>query len=489
MKKAKEVLSCILILIFILSFSSSVGAQKTLEFKPGFFKKLADVTNEKPEIKVPNYQLLELDNGMKFYLAQDKSLPIFEIRGYINGGKSYENKKNAGISSLMTDFMLSATENYNEKELSFFKELNALSLNIGAGLDRISISGNSLKTENSELISLLAEVLRRPKFEGFHFNRIIKESKQLYKQQFYNDSALLDMYFFKNLYGEHPYAYNYDYNLILNTLDQVTPSKLKSFYQKSIKPAETVIIISGDFKMEKIKRELQNNFSDWKNDKEKLKKEYVEAQQKLHQKIIIVNKADATQAKMRMGYNFYSNNFAKKIPFMMGNKIFGGGSFNSRLMENLRKDNGYVYGINAQSKYNDYGGAYFINLSLNPEKTLAGMRAVKDEMVKIKTVKEAFEQKELFENVNIYNAMFPQAYRHQIDVLDEIIYQKEFHHKSVNYLNNIIKQYNGLEVEEVQQIFANNLYPEIMFTVIVGPKEKILPQFEKAGLKVEVIDN
>lgn len=486
MKKINKIIIYSLIIILSLSLSISAGTQ---DFSPEFFRELADVINEKPEIKVPDYQLLELDNGMKFYLAQDKSLPIFEIRGYIDGGKINESRDNAGITSLMTEIMLLATDNYTESELSLFKEVNALSLNLGTASDRISISGNSLKTESSELISLLAEVLRRPEFEGNHFERTVKEYQQLYRQQFYNDSALLNMHFFKNLYGEHPYGYNHNYNLILDFLSQVDSKEVNDFYQKIINPEDIVIAISGDFESEKIEKELQNSFSNWENSEENLNKSYVNVNPELHQKIIVVNKADATQANMRMGYNFYSSKYPKRIPFMMGNRIFGSGLFKSRLMESLRSDKGYVYGINAQTNYNDYGGAYFINLSLDPEKSLAGMKAVEEEMRKIKNGEKPLKEEELFENINLYNAVFPKSYQHQIDVLDEIVYQKEFYNKSDDYLNNFIKQYNGLEVAAVQRIFAEDLYPQILFTVIVGPKEKILPQFEEAGLEVEVIDN
>jgi len=151
-KKTNRIISLALIIIFLLTFSAAAQNQK---FSPEYFRDLADIVNKKPEIEIPDYELFELENGMKFYLAQDKSLPIFELKGYIDAGKINENKNNAGITSLMTELMLLASENYSEQELSLFKEINALSLNLGAGFDRISISGNSLKTESSELISLL----------------------------------------------------------------------------------------------------------------------------------------------------------------------------------------------------------------------------------------------------------------------------------------------------------------------------------------------
>lgn len=487
MKKINQII--IYTLVIILSSTITILASPQ-NFSPQFFEELAKTVNKKPKIEIPAYETLELANGMKFYLAQDKSLPIIEVRGYINGGKINEKRSQAGITSLMTEIMLLETQNYSENELSFFKEANALSLNLAAGFDRISITANALSSEKNELISLLAEVLAEPKFRGNHFTRTVQEYQQLYKQRFHNDSALLNMYFYKNLYGEHPYAYNYNYNLILDFLSRVQPAELADFYDQIVQPQSTIIIINGDFNLKEMKKELKTEFANWKNKNKAYKrtKKMVNVNPEIQNKIILVNKEDATQAKMKIGYNFYTANYAKKIPFMMGNKIFGSGSFNSRLMENLRSDKGYVYGINAQTRYNDYGGAYSINLSLNPDKTLLGMEAVKNELEKIKEGQAPFTKRELFENVNLYNATFPKAYKEQIAILDQLVYQKEFYNKSDNYLNNYIDQYNGLKVEEVQQIFADNLYPEIIFTVIVGPKADILPQFEDADLEVEVIE-
>lgn len=309
---------------------------------------------------------------MTFYLSRDKKLPLVEVRGYIEGGKVNESRKNAGITELMTELMLLKTENLSEKELADFKEINALDLNFTSNLDRISFSADSLKNNSGELFQLLAEVLRRPDFEGQQFKRTVNKFKQIYRQQFYNDSALLNMYFFKNLYAGHPYAYQSDYNLKLDFLQTAVPLDLKDFYQKTVRPEDIVIVVSGDLDPLKLKKKLQQKFADWENQPKPAEPAYVSVEQKIHNKVIIVNKEDATQANMRMGYNFYRSNYAKEIPFLMGNRIFGSGSFNSRLMENLRSDKGYVYGIYSQSSYHDYGGAYYINLGLKPEKAEVG---------------------------------------------------------------------------------------------------------------------
>jgi zinc protease len=482
-KRKFVIVSIIIILIFSLSFSAV-----TAEYNTELFSELAESINEIPYIDNPDYSKLELDNGMIIYLSEDTELPLIELRAYIEGGISQEKKEQSGVSSLMVELMNLGTKNYNEKELIRYKELNALSISIDSDFDNYRISANSLSTEKEELIGLIAEILMNPEFNRDYFARTVNENTQFYKQQFYRDDGLLDMYFFKNIYGEHPYGYQYNYDLVLDFLNNVKPNDLEKFYQDNINPKQLVMSLSGDFKIEEMKKILEENFSDWKNNNADLKSNYIDVNQQNHGKIILVNKDDATQAKIRIGYNFYTYNFPKRTAFLMGNRIFGNNSFNSRLMENLRSEKGYVYNINSQTEYHKYGGVYYINLSVDPEKTYESIKAVKEEMNLVKSAKEPFTEEELFENVNLYNAIFPKAYKEDIAILDKIAYEVEIRGNSDQYINRFIKQYNGLEAEEVQNIFTDDLYPEIIMSVIVGPGEKIADVLEENNVDYEMIN-
>lgn len=477
----------VLIFLLILIFAFSMGLSAA-EFSSELFDELADAVNEEPTIEVPDYSVLELDNGMIIYLAEDHELPIVEMSAYLRGGINKEHKKESGISSLMTELMNLGSENYSETEMGKFKEINGLSFSFSSDFDKYRISGNSLSTEKEELISLTAEILKNPNFERDYFSRTVNENIQYYKQQFYEDDSLLDMYFYKNLYGDHPYGYQFNYNLAVDFLNDVKPEDLYTFYRKNINPSEMIMALSGDFETDSMKELIKTNFSDWKNKEISDKGSYVNVNPKNHGRIILVNKSDATQAKIRMGYNFYTYNYPKKVPFLMGNMIFGSGGFNSRLMENLRTEKGYVYGTNSRTEYHKYGGSYYINLSVEPEKSLKAVQAVEEEMNLIKSGKNPIKEKELFENVNLYNAVFPKAYKEQIEVLDKLMYEIEFRSNTEQYINKLIEEYNGLTAEEVQNVFSEELYPEIVLTVIVGPKDRILPIFREKNIEVEVIE-
>ena len=112
-------------------------------------------------------------------------------------------------------------------------------------------------------------------------------------------------------------------------------------------------------------------FGDWESKGGELKEIEVTVDEANYNRIILVNKDDATHAKMMLGYNFYASGFEEEIPSLMANQIFGSGDFSSRLMDRLRSEWGYVYGIYAGVSHNRQGGLYYISTDVAPEKSFA----------------------------------------------------------------------------------------------------------------------
>ncbi len=483
MKKIRIILLIIVLQLFLVN---TVLAE--VEFSQELFLELAESINEVPHIQTPDYDRIELDNGMVVYLAEDKELPIVEVSGFIKGGISQESKELAGISSVMTRLMNTGTENYSELELARYKELNGLSFNLSSSYDRFNFSANSLSIDKDKLIGLMAEILRNPQFEADYYQRIIQEYYQVLLQQYYYDTSLVDIYFNTNLYGEHPYGYSNNLELIIAALQGITPEKLERFYQKTIHPANLVMAISGDFDITEMEKLIRKQFGGWNSSGTQLAEKVVVATENNYNQIILVNKPDATHARMKMGYNFYNNHFEHRVPFLMANRVFGSGDFSSRLMDNLRNQLGYVYGIYSAVNYYQLGGLYYITTDVAPDKAYETMEAIKEEMLVIKEGHQPISKEELFRNVNLYNALFPKSYKKQINILAELMYDIEVVGKGEDAINDFIQEYNSLSAEQVQAVFADYTYPERFLTVIVGRKEDILPAFQKQGLEVEVVE-
>ncbi|MFW6381496.1 MAG: M16 family metallopeptidase [Bacillota bacterium] len=481
MKKLTSLLVITLICIFALS-----GQVAAVDFSQELYEELSQNKNEIPYIEIPDLQKLELDNGLTVYLMKNKRLPVVEVTGYIKGGISQETEEKAGISQFMTSMMNTGTSNYSEQEFARFKELHGLSLNLDVSRDYLSISGNALITDQAELIELLAEVLREPNFDAEYYSRIQQELYRGLAQARTRQNSLLDMHFYRRVYGDHPYSHPDNLDLRMKVLQGLTPGDLEQYYQETIGPEHTVLGFAGDFDPAKMAEVIKKELGSWEAQGNELRQPELETEPRETDRVILVDKKDATQAQIKMGYRFKGADFEDRTAFMMGNMVFGGDYF-SRLMENLRSQKGYVYGIYARESYNLLGGSYYIKTEVEPEKSPEAVKAIKQEMQAIKQGTEPITEEELSKNINLYNGLFPENYQTRIRVLDRVIYHCELLDRSQDYINQFIQEYNQLEPAEVQRVFADNAYPGELTTVIVGNKDDVLPAFKEKGIEVEVI--
>lgn len=512
----------LLVVLFQVVYSEATFAE--IEYSQELFESLAVNKNKVPHIEVPDYKRIELENGLIVYLVEDHQLPIIEIKGYINGGRRQETKELAGISSFMVEMMNTGTKHFNEKEMANYKDINGIDFAFGVSNDYLSFAGSALSTDTNELISLMAEMLEEPKFNANHFTRVKQELYRGLVQAKTQESSLLDMYFYKNIYKNHPYSFDDDIDLNIAALSNITPERLENFYDKNISPANTIFAIVGDLDTKQMEQMLYDYFNQWgmvEEDKEqdstenkqlkdkeaevksqeeakekskyqdievKIKKPIVEIDRENYGKVILVNKPDATQAKIKMGYNFFDNSFKDRIAFTMANIVYGGGDFESRLMNKLRTEKGFVYGIAANDQYNQLGGAYYISTEVKPENAYQAIEGIKEEMSLIKNGEKKIKENELFKIINLYNAFFPKSYKTKLSVINRVIRDVELQGRDIDYINKVIEEYNQLSASKAQKVFAEYSYPQRFLTVIVGRKEEILPQFEEQGIDVEVVE-
>lgn len=484
MFKRKFAILISLILISII-FIPSVKAEE--ELNEDLFYELIKTENEKPEIEVPDYEKIELDNGLTAYLVKDSEYPVVEVKGFIKGGRRQEKQDIAGISDIMMEMMSTGTKNLGEEEYAREKEVNGIDISFGVNNDSFDFEGSALSSETDKLLSLLADSLQNPDFSGSYLERILQEQKQYLAQATVQVDSLLNSNFFKNIYENHPYSFANNIELKSSKLNSFNANKIRNFYNNSIGPDKMVIAVVGDINIEESQKILEDNFADWSKQDIEIRENEIEEMAYDENKIVIVDKEDADQAHMKIGHNFPGYDFEKDTEFLMGNRIFGQGGFSSRLMENIRSEKGYVYSIYSDTSYNKDGGVYYINTKVDHKKAPEVLKAVKDEMEEIKTGNKEITEEELNENINLYNGLLPSSYKHSIDVINDYIYKTELLGVEDAHLNSFIEEYNSLNSEEVQKVMEEKLKPDKLLTVVVGNSQVLKPVFKENGYEVKVV--
>lgn len=463
-----------------------------IEYSREMYRKLAQTTNTIPQIKIPNYQKLVLRNGLVVYLVEDHEAPIVMTKGFVRWGRERETAENAGISDLMIHLMNTGTQKFSESEKGIYIERHALSFTVYSGEQNFSFNGNALTSEQDALLEMGAEMLCRPNFQAGYFNRIKNEQEKGLKQLETTEDGLIVKYFYQNILPGHPYAWDRDYTLRLANLAKLTPDSVMQYYQQSFMPNQTILMVYGDFNTVQMRKKVKKHFGKWAKGKTKTPPVMAVENPESFGRVVLVDKPDAAQAKIMMGYSFYNAEFYERDPegeaaFEIGNRILGGGDLGSFLMERLRSEKGFVYDVSSGYACNPLGGQYYIRTSVKPEQAYETVGAIKKVLEDVKAGQKTITDTEIFQIINQRNAFFPENFRNKDDVIQNLIYNVELRKRNTDYLNQYIQRYNRVTAAKAQAALARDLFPEKLCTVVVGKKENILPGFQQAGIAMTVV--
>ena len=83
-----------------------------------------------------------------------------------------------------------------------------------------------------------------------------------------------------------------------------------------------------------------------------------------------------TQSQIRLGHIGISHAHPDYIPFEVMNYILGGGGFSSRLMQKIRSELGYTYGIHSSLEPRKYPGPFTISTFTPTDITFSCVREI-----------------------------------------------------------------------------------------------------------------
>jgi zinc protease len=97
------------------------------------------------QIPSPNIEKVTLDNGMRLYIVEDKTLPIFNVAVRINGGSYLEPAGKVGLVSILGDVLRTGgTQKWTGDQIDSLLEEVGGSVETSGGLSSSSASINIL---------------------------------------------------------------------------------------------------------------------------------------------------------------------------------------------------------------------------------------------------------------------------------------------------------------------------------------------------------
>ena len=202
------------------------------------------------EVKIPEYQLYQLDNGMTVYLMEDHELPLVSGKAVIRTGGRLEPAEKVGLAELVGVVMRSGgTKQHPPDELNEILEQKAATVETSINTTAGNASFNSLSEDLETVFNLFAEVLRQPAFPADKLELAKQQLRGGIARRNDNPGEIASREFGKLIYGDDsPYARTVEYT----TLDNISRDDLVNFSENYFHPERIILGIVGDFETKQI---------------------------------------------------------------------------------------------------------------------------------------------------------------------------------------------------------------------------------------------
>lgn len=422
---------------------------------------LAQLNGDAPSRRNLKIQTWQTAEGAKVLFVEARELPMFDLQLTFAAGSSHDD----GVPGLamLTNAMLN--EGVPGKDVGAiaagFENLGA-SFGNGAYRDMAIASLRSLSAADKRepAMQLFNQVLGQPTFPADALARIKNQLLAGFEYQKQNPGKLASLALFERLYGTHPYAHSSDGNA--ESIPAISREQLQAFHGRAYAAGNAVIALVGDLS---------------RSDAEALAAQVSAA---LPQGPALPRIAQPeTPAAGLQHIEFPSNQTHLLIAQLgidrrdpdyaalyLGNQVFGGGGFGTRLMTEVREKRGLTYGVYSGFSAMQARGPFMINLQTRAELSAGTLQLVKDMLADF--IKNGPTTDELNNAKRELAGSFPLSTASNADIVGQLG-SMGFYDLPLSYLEDFMGEVQALSAEQVKAAMAKHLDPDALVIVTAGP--------------------
>lgn len=456
------------ILFSIMCLSNGIYAQTPDRSKP-------PVLGLPAALNLPQIKHLKLSNGIPVIYMKKSQVPLVQINVLVKVGSVYDPVNQAGLASLTADMLDEGTVKYGPLELADKISFLGARISTSADFHTTRINLHTPKSKIDSALALLTDIVLNPSFPEKELERLRREKLTTLMQWHDNPMVIASILFNNVVYGkDHPYGRIAMGNEAF--LRNIKTSDIKNFYTANFKASNAAIIVVGDVEEKEITNKLEKVFGKWSKGKSSEIK-FPDTKQADNLKLYIADKPGSPQSVIYIGHVGVQRKTEDYFSLVILNNILGG-SFASRLNQNLRETHGYTYGAHSNFAFRSFPGPFVAYASVQTEVTDS---ALIEFMKELKNISQPVSDGELDRAKSYISLQFPYEFETVENIagmLDDLI----IYNLPDNYFNNYVNNIMSITKDDVERVSKKYINPGAFSIVIVGDKQKIAENVKKLGL-------
>lgn len=339
------------------------------------------------EFTLPKPEMFKLNNGIRVMVWPRPGIPLVAATVLVQpvgGGVLVENSK-AGLAALTAEMLDEGAG--NRDAVAFADALQAIGADFGAAADYEDFSAGItvLKRNFDKAVGLLADAVRSPRMKEADFERVHRLHLDDLEQTLSNPQAVAGIASNRVLLGEAN-AYALPVDGLTSTARALTLADVRQLHAAVFVPENTTILVAGDVTVDDAKSVLERAFGDWKPGTAKpvsAAKGNAAIPKADGLRVFIIDRPDAVQTVIRFAMPGIAITNAARPTYQTLNTLLGG-SFTSRLNQNLREKNGYTYGARSNFRMMNTMGVFTAGAAVKADVTGAALTEFFNELRRIR---------------------------------------------------------------------------------------------------------
>lgn len=330
------------------------------------------------EFNLPTISENKLDNGLEVVVIEQPNMPIISLDVYFAGGSTAAPQDLPGLAGMTGSLMSRGTDTRSAQDIAGAIEQVGGAVGSGGGSDRLSAGVFALIEDKDLAFELLADMTFNADFPE---NEVERERQQLISALETNlaePGFVAGRTFGQLLYAGHPYGNAATFD----SLEAITRDHIIEFYESRRQPDNALLIIAGAITTEEGLQYARQHFADWEGSAEPVG--FPSLPEHSGQRIFLVDRPGSTQAHFIMGNIGMSGASLDFFPARVLNRVLGG-SFSSRLVQNIREEKGYTYSIGSGFSYPADTGQFVVSAAVRNDVIAPALEEVFIELERIQT--------------------------------------------------------------------------------------------------------
>jgi zinc protease len=432
-------------------------------------------------VKSKNKTLRGEIQGVPLFVEQSCALPLVSISVARRTGAIFDPPGCEGTSRLLSRLCRRTAGGRPLQTIE--EELDRLGSSLGsdATYSSISMSGASIARSVDAFVDLVADATGRPSLDVGEFERLKRESRAEIVEGFDNDRSLAHRALRRTLYPGH--AYSRATSGTLSSIERITHATILEHHKATRTRADLVIGMSGDIDFDHATRLAERIVESVPNE-QSITPTLTDPLVPDGRRLVVVDKPERAQAQIVVGLSGTKPSDPDHTALHVAMTVFGG-TFSSRLMQEIRVERGWSYGAYATLPIDQYRQA--LTLWTFPSKDDAAACA----KLKIDLLEALVERGITLPELSFAKKSLMRSHAFSIDTASKrlgLSLDTELLRLPEDYFSKYEQRVSAITIDEANAALRLRLDPRRLVIAVVGSADALQGQLLSAIANIKSVE-